>query len=200
MRLGVTALLVLADPEVKAVVGHEGLDPTPAHRAAVVQRKVAMHHVRDEVGAAHGQAAHWVGLDLVTRFEEIIRPVEAVAKNEGVVEHCLGVVEHVHHIGRGVARHQQRAAGGGVDDAKPGVHGDGEHRTLLPLEHVLFGVALLPDFGRASAFNHQVNLLVHVLLRVQRAARRHLHHKAAPLGLCAQQLQKVATAPGALPG
>src|SRR3954469_11159107 len=38
MRLGVAPHLVLADPEIELVVGHEGLDAAPTGRAPVVER------------------------------------------------------------------------------------------------------------------------------------------------------------------
>ena len=64
---------------------------------------------------------------------------------------------------------------------------------------MLFAVPLLPHLGRAAPFHHQVNFLVHVLLRFQRTLAWHLHHKATPLGLRAQQLNEVAAPAGALP-
>src|SRR6266567_1963465 len=90
-------------------------------------------------------------------------------------------------------------ARGRVDDAVPGVHRDREHRSLLPLEHVPLRVALEPDLGRAASLDHEENLLVHVLLGVQRSCRRHLDHVAAPLGLRAMELDKVPASAGTLP-
>src|SRR5262245_45916696 len=58
VRLGIAADLVLADPEIERVAGHERLDPAPADRAAVVERQVAIDDIRHEVGAPHGEAAH----------------------------------------------------------------------------------------------------------------------------------------------
>src|SRR5947207_14959512 len=82
----------------------------------------------------------------------------------------------------------------------PGVHGYREHRALLPLEDVSLRVALLPDFGRAATLDDEKDLLVHVLLGVERARGRDLHDIAAPLGLGAVKLDIVAAAAGALPG
>src|SRR5437879_9708326 len=81
----------------------------------------------------------------------------------------------------------------------PGVHRDGEHRALLPLEDVSLRVTLLPDFGRAATLDDQKDLLVHVPLRIERARGRDLHDVAAPLGLGAVELDVVAAAAGALP-
>src|SRR5204862_4687612 len=117
-----------------------------------------------------------------------------------IVEHRVHVVDHVEHVRRRGAREQQRAAGGGVHQAVPGVHRDREHRTLLPLEDVSLRVALLPDFGRAATLDDEKDLLVHVLLGVERARGRALHDIAAPLGLGAVKLDIVAAAAGALPG
>src|SRR4051812_47089634 len=54
MRMGfrVAAILVLADPEIERVAGHEGLDAPPAGRAAVVERQIAVDDVGDEVRAS----------------------------------------------------------------------------------------------------------------------------------------------------
>src|SRR5690606_24628565 len=53
--------------------------------------------------------------------------------------------------------------------------------------------------GRASTFDHEENLLVHVFFGVERAGGRHLDHIAAPLAFGAMQLD-VMTAPAlALP-
>src|SRR5437879_12451350 len=82
----------------------------------------------------------------------------------------------------------------------PGVHRDGEHRALLPLEDVSLRVTLLPAFGRAATLDDEKDLLVHVLLGIERARGRNLHDVAAPLGLGAVKLDIVAAPAGALPG
>src|SRR2546423_11160966 len=81
----------------------------------------------------------------------------------------------------------------------PGVHRDGEHRALLPLEDVSLRVTLLPDFGRAATLDDEKDLLVHALLQIERARGRNLHDIAAPLGLGAVKLDIVAASAGALP-
>ena len=80
MRLGIAAVLVLADPEIEAIAGHERLDPAVAGRAAVVERQVAIDDVGDEIGAPHGEPAHRIGLDVVLRLEEILGAAETVAE------------------------------------------------------------------------------------------------------------------------
>ena len=97
MSLGIAPGLVLADPQIEAVAGHERLDPAVAGRAAVVEGQIAVDRVGDQVGAAHREAAHWVELDVVLGLVEVVRPAEAVAEHERVVEHRLDVVEHVDH-------------------------------------------------------------------------------------------------------
>src|SRR5215203_6665052 len=42
VSLGIAAVLVLGDPEVERVAGHERLHPAIAGRAAVIQRQVAI--------------------------------------------------------------------------------------------------------------------------------------------------------------
>src|SRR3974377_2246481 len=46
MRLGVAAVLVLANPEIERIAGHERLDAAPTRRAAVVQRQIAVDDIR----------------------------------------------------------------------------------------------------------------------------------------------------------
>src|SRR5437879_10286043 len=82
----------------------------------------------------------------------------------------------------------------------PGVHRDGEHRALLPLEDVSLRVTLLPDFGGAAALDDEKDLLVHVLLGIERAGGTDLHDIAAQLGLGAVKLDIVAAPACALPG
>src|SRR5204863_55264 len=91
-------------------------------------------------------------------------------------------------------------------DAQPLGPGIGVALALDADEHrgrgvdVSLRVALLPDFGRAATLDDEKDLLVHVLLGVERARGRDLHDIAAPLGLGAVKLDIVAAAAGALPG
>ena len=64
---------------------------------------------------------------------------------------------------------------------------------------MLRGLALEPDLGRAAAFDDEEDLLVHVLLGIEGAARRHLDHVAAPLALGAIELDVAAAPARALP-
>src|SRR3984957_2558693 len=84
--LRVVAVLVLADPQIERIAGHERLDPTPARRAAIVERQVAIDDVGDEIRPPHGKPAHRIGLDIVLVFVEIVRAGEAVAELIGAVE------------------------------------------------------------------------------------------------------------------
>src|SRR6266851_4753667 len=59
---GIAAVLVLADPQIERIAGHERLDAAPARRAAVVERQVAVDDIRYEVGAPHGEPPHRVRL------------------------------------------------------------------------------------------------------------------------------------------
>ena len=155
MRLRIAAVLMLADPEVEAIIGHERLDAAVADRAAVVERQFTIDHVRDEVGLAHGEPAHRIGLDVVLRLEEVVGAVEAVAEDVRIVEDRAGIVEHVDDIGRRGAGEQQRPAGGGVDEAVHGVHRNREHRSLLPFEDVSLAVSLDPDLGRCRGLRRR---------------------------------------------
>ena len=84
MRLGIAAVLVLRDPEVKLVICHERFNAPIADRAAVIERKIAVYDIWDEVGPPHGEATHRVGLDIVLRLEKIIRAAEAIAEDNGL--------------------------------------------------------------------------------------------------------------------
>src|SRR5262249_15902040 len=55
--LGIAAVLVLSDPEIERVAGHERLDPPPAGRAPVVERQVATDHVRGGIPAPQCEAS-----------------------------------------------------------------------------------------------------------------------------------------------
>ena len=132
-------------------------------------------------------------------MKEVVRTTEAVFEDEGVVVDRLFVLQHVEHIGGRRATEQQSATRCGVHNAVPSVHGNREHRALLPLEDVLFGVPLLPHLGGASTLDHEVDLLVHVFFWMQGASWGHLHHVATPFGLRTVELNVVALAPGALP-
>ena len=61
VSLRITAGLVLADEHVEAAAGHLRFDPPIAGGAPVIERKVATHHVGNEVGAAHRPADHRIG-------------------------------------------------------------------------------------------------------------------------------------------
>ena len=139
VRLGIAAVLVLPDPQIEHVAGHERLDTAEAGRAAVVERQVAVDDVGNEIGAAHGEPAHRVGLDVVLVLVEVVGAAEAIAELERAVEDRVGVVDQVHQVGRGGAGEQQRRARARIDDAMPGIHRDREQRARLPFEHVTRG-------------------------------------------------------------
>ena len=80
VRLGIAAVLVLADPEIERVAGHERLAAaSPA--SAGVERQVAIDDIGNEIGAPHGEPAHRIGLDVVLVFVEIVGAAEAVAES-----------------------------------------------------------------------------------------------------------------------
>ena len=70
--------LVLADPQIKAVAGHERLDPAVAGRAAVVE----IDDVGNEIGAPDGEPADRVRLDIIAGLEIVLRPGEALAERK----------------------------------------------------------------------------------------------------------------------
>ena len=80
MRLRIMAVLVLADPQIESIAGHERLDAAQAGRAAIVERQIAIDDVGNEIGAPHGEPAHRIGLDIVLVFVEIVGAGEAVAE------------------------------------------------------------------------------------------------------------------------
>ena len=190
---------MLPDPIIEGVIGHERFDAAIADRAAIIERQFAIDHIGDEVGATHGKAAHRIWFDIILRLEEVIRAREAILEHERIVEHGFGVLQRVENDRRCRASQQQGAARGGVDDAMHGVHRDREHRALLPFKHMLLGLALDPDFGRAAPFHDEVDLLIHVLFGVQRATGWHFNHIAAPLRLGAIELDEMALTARALP-
>src|SRR5262249_11375424 len=61
-----------------------------------------------------------------------------------------------------------------------GVERDREQRAALPLKGPLARITLLPDFGRAPAFDDEHDLLVEVMLDVERPGRGNLDHVHAP--------------------
>ena len=200
VRLGIAADLVLADPQIEGVAGHERLDAAPADRAAVVERQVAIDDVGHEIGAPHGEAAHRIGLDVVLVLVEVVGAREPVLELVGRVEDEIGVVDEVHQVRRRRAGDQHGGRGTGIDDAVHGVDRDREQRALLPFEDVLLAVAFEPDLGRAAALGDQVDFLVEVLFRIERAGARHLDDVAAPFALGAVELDVGALAAQALPG
>ena len=130
VRLGIAAVLVLADPEIERVAGHERLDAAEAGRAAVVERQVAVDDVGNEIRAPHGEPAHRIRLDVVLVAVEVVGADEAVAELERAVEDRVGVVDEVHQVRRGRAGEQQRRSRARIDDAVPGIHRDREQRAL----------------------------------------------------------------------
>src|SRR5262249_29229854 len=70
----------------------------------------------------------------------------------------------------------------------PGVPRDREQRALLPFEDMTFAVVVEPHLGGAAAVNDQIDFLVEVLFRIERAGPRHLDDVAAPFALGAVEL------------
>src|SRR5262249_6902147 len=80
VRFGIVPVLVLTDPKIKCIAGHERLDATPARRAAVIERQIAIDDVGDEIGPPHRQAAHRVWLDVVLVSVKILGARKPVAE------------------------------------------------------------------------------------------------------------------------
>ncbi len=177
MGFGIAAVLVLADPQIERVAGHERLDAAPARRAAVVERQIAVDDVGHEIGAPHGEPAHRVRLDVVLVLVEIVGATEAVAEHVRAIEDRADVVDEIHQVRRRGAAEQQRRARACVDDPVPCIHRNREQRSLLPLKHVALGVGVKPDFRGAAPFDHEIDFLIEVLLGVECARARHLDHR-----------------------
>src|SRR5262249_62257330 len=96
------------------------------------------------------------------------------------VERQPGIVDQVDGVGRGGAAEQPRRRRARIDDAMPGVHRDREQRTLLPFEDMSLAVAVEPYFGAAAALDHEIDLLIEVLFRIERSGAGHLDDVAAP--------------------
>ena len=141
MRLGIASGLVLADPEIERIAGHERLDAPPARRAPVVERQVAIDDVGHEIRAPHREPAHRIGLDVVLVLVEVVGAREPVLELVRRVEDEIGVVDEIHEVRRSRAGDQDGRRRAGVDDAVPGVHRDREQRSPLPLEDVPLAVS-----------------------------------------------------------
>ena len=200
VRLGVAAGLVLSDPDIEAVAGHLRLDPAVTGRAAIVERQVAIDDVGDDIGAAHCEPAHRIRLDILPRFEIILGAGIAVAEIIGTIENEMGIVIKVHDVRRRGAAQKQRRRARRVDEPVVGIERDREQRSLLPLEHVLLAVVVEPHLGRAAALGDQVDFLVDVLFRVERAGARDFDDVAAPFPFGAVKLDEGALAAQTLPG
>ena len=199
VRLRIAPGLVLADEAVEHVVRHAGLDALVAGRAAVIEIKVGVHDVGNEIRLAHGQPAQRIADDVVIGLEEILPAVEARREGDRTIENPVGVAIEVHHVRRRRGDQDQRRARRRIDDAVIGVERDREHRAALPFEGERFRLPVGPDFGGAAAFDHDHDLLVHVLFGIERAGGRHLDHVAAPAAFGAEKLDERALAAHALP-
>src|SRR5215218_11462163 len=100
VRLRVAPGLVLADEAVEHVVGHAWLNPQVAGRAPVIEIKLPVHDVRNEVRLAHGEPAQRIGLDLVLRLEEVCAAVEALREGNRTIEYPVRLAEDIHHVRR----------------------------------------------------------------------------------------------------
>ena len=90
--LGIAAVLMLADPIVERILGHEWFYAPIAWRASVIEWQFAVDRVGKKVGAAHGKSAHRVRFYLVVLFIEIVSTAEPVMENIGVVKDCIYVL------------------------------------------------------------------------------------------------------------
>src|SRR5262245_25779416 len=72
VRLGVLPGFVLCDLHVEVSAGHVWLDAPIVKRAAVIWRQLASENVGDNIGAAHSETAHRIGIDIFHRFEIVI--------------------------------------------------------------------------------------------------------------------------------
>src|SRR5262249_3924103 len=206
VRLGIAAGLVLADPQIEAVGGHERLDPAVAGRAAGVgraggggEREGGVDEVGNEIGAPHREPADRIRLDIVAGFEKILRPGEALAERIGTVEDEIGVVDHVHDVRRRGPAQEQRGRARRIHEPVVGVERDREQRALLPLERVPLALPFLPDLGGAAAFAHEPALFVEVPLHVERAGGGNFDEVKAPQPLGAEELDIRAAAAEPLP-
>ena len=199
VRLRVAPGLVMADPEIEAVARHRRLHAAVAGRAPVIQRQFRVDDVGDEIRAPHGEAAHRIGLEIVVGLEVVRSAREPLGEFVRAVEDELAAVEQVHHVGRRGAADDERARRRRIDDAVIAVERNGEDRALLPFEHVALGLAFLPHFGRAAAFDDEADLLVEMAFGVERARAGQLDHIHAPQAFGAEELDEGAAAAQALP-
>src|SRR5207245_2381610 len=117
--------------------------------------------------------------DVVFGLEEVVIVGVPVGESERVLEDEVVVLEDIYEVGRRGGTHEQGRLAGGVVEAMPGVGGRGEEAARLPLEDVLAGAALLPDFGGPVAIDYEVKLFVEVPLRLEGLPGRDLGHVMA---------------------
>jgi hypothetical protein len=122
VRFGIVAVLVLTDPEIKCIAGHERFDTAPAGRATIIERQIAIDNVGNEIGPPHRQTAHRIRLDIVLVFVEIVGAGKAVAELIRTVENRVDAIDQIHQIGRGRAGKEQGRRRAGIDDAVHRIH------------------------------------------------------------------------------
>ncbi len=211
MGLGVAAGRVLVDEAAEAGLREEamedGLDAAASRRPLVIQGKLAVHDVGEDVAADGGPAADALGLNLVAGLEEVVAAVEPLLEGVVAVEDEVAALEDVHDGGSVVGAEQERRAGRGIHEAVPRVHRHREERAGLPLERVLSGIGVRPHLGTTAALDDEEELVIHVLLGCDHTAGGHLeevHALLLPYAVeekertaCAQPLP---VAKGQLPG
>ena len=111
----------------------------------------------------------------------------------------MRIIDKVHDVGRGGAAQQESRRIRRIDEAMIGVERNRKKRTLLPFECLLLGLAVIPHFGRAAAFNHEDLLFIHMLFSIQCAARRNLNHIHAPQAFRTEELDVCAATAQTLP-
>ena len=91
VRLGIFAGLMLTDPKVEFVSGHEWFNTPPARRTPVIKRQITIHHIRHQICAAHSKTANRIWLDIIIRLVKIGCGRESVGKLVRAIENKITI-------------------------------------------------------------------------------------------------------------
>jgi len=111
VRLGIASGWVLGDESAGPAVPHEALivrlDATVARRPLVIERKLAINDVREDVALDGGAAANFVCLKIGFRLEKVLALIEARHLVEWWIEDEVRVLKNVHER-RAIVRRQKQ--------------------------------------------------------------------------------------------
>src|SRR5919106_6905012 len=150
---GIAAGRVLRNEPLKTIPRQAPEKSSVTHAALAVERQLHPVRVWNNIAVVARAAMARIFAELGVRFEIIRAAVVAILELVRVVEQrVLTPVDLENRRRIGHAQEQGRA-GGGVDDAVPGIQRRREEATRLPLEGLLLvSVVAAPDLRRAAPF------------------------------------------------